>query len=196
MALELKRDLMIESPYREGGMHPDLRAMDEQMEQLIRFRDEGAMNDSDWQQSIRNILDFQREDGSFSFLSDYRIPSDARVQYLYRPSYACCQVLMRFLLNDGAVKGEGVARVKEALDRGLAFCCTRKLAGHGYDSLAEQMEDAILFAECGAQAIRYVYPDIAPQFFQLLDEIGEGYARRIRIARCSATGARTSPSPC
>ena len=29
MALELKRDLMIESPYREGGMHPDLRAMDE-----------------------------------------------------------------------------------------------------------------------------------------------------------------------
>ena len=180
MALELKRDLMIESPYREGGMHPDLRAMDEQMEQLIRFRDEGAMNDSDWQQSIRNILDFQREDGSFSFLSDYRIPSDARVQYLYRPSYACCQVLMRFLLNDGAVKGEGVARVKEALDRGLAFCCTRKLAGHGYDSLAEQMEDAILFAECGAQAIRYVYPDIAPQFFQLLDEIGEGYARRIR----------------
>ena len=60
MALELKRDLMIESPYREGGMRPDLRAMDEQMEQLIRFRDEGAMNDSDWQHSIRNILDFQR----------------------------------------------------------------------------------------------------------------------------------------
>lgn len=78
-AIELKRDIMCESKYGEGEMRFDLDAMVAQMRALENLRDNTSPEEDDWSESVRAILNFQREDGSFSFVSDYDIPSDARV---------------------------------------------------------------------------------------------------------------------
>lgn len=115
-------------------------------------------------------MEFQHEDGSFSFLSDYRIPSDARVLYIYRPTYACCQALMHAVLL-----GEGNDRLKACLARGLAFCCTRKLIGHGIDALRQQIEDVTDFGRCGIMELSKLHANLCPEFFQLIDEITRTY---------------------
>lgn len=40
------------------------------MASLIRFRDEETTSDADWRDNIQVIVEFQHEDGSFSFQSD------------------------------------------------------------------------------------------------------------------------------
>ena len=88
-------------PSQEKCEHVDFGTceMDAQMEELERFRDEGLFHDENWEQSVENILNFQLEDGSFGFDDPNQMPSDARVDYVFRPSYVCCQVLMRYLLE-------------------------------------------------------------------------------------------------
>lgn len=134
--------------------------------------------EGDWSESVRAILDFQREDGSFSFVSDCGIPSDARVLYLYRPSYACCQILMRTIGH-----GRGNEEVESAPARGLAFCCTRDLFGHGHSSLSQQIEDALNFIGCGALALADAHPELSPEFFSLLQNIGASYAQSISLCK-------------
>lgn len=72
-----------------------IRAMDMEMQLLRYFRDYGLDNDPDWRESLEVILESQREDGCFPLSSDRDMPSDARVDFLYRPTYACCQIMMR-----------------------------------------------------------------------------------------------------
>ena len=46
-----------------------------QMRALENLRDNASPEEDDWSESVRVILNFQREDGSFSFVSDYDIPA-------------------------------------------------------------------------------------------------------------------------
>ena len=158
MAIELKRDMMKESENGKGKMDIDFRALRSQMKALEELRDSDIFEAGDWRESIGAIIDFQRVDGSFSFFSDYHIPSDGRVLYIYRPSYACCQILIR-----AVVAGKGDAQIEDALERGLAFCCTRNLVGHGFDGLSQQIEDVENFIRCGALSLAATHPGQAPR---------------------------------
>lgn len=180
-AIELKRDIMCESKYGEDEMWLDLDAMVAQMRALENLRDNASPGEDNWSESVRAILNFQREDGSFSFVSDYDIPSDARVLYLYRPSYACCQILIRTIGHR-----QGSKEIDSALARGLAFCCTRDLFGHGYSGLSQQIEDVLNFIGCGALALADAHPELSPEFFSLLQNIGDSYAQS--ISRCKVFG--------
>lgn len=186
MAIELKRDMMKESENGKGEKGIDFRALNSQMKALEELRDSDIFKADDWRESVGAIIDFQREDGSFSFFSDYHIPSDGRVLYIYRPSYACCQILIR-----AVVAGRGDAQIEDALERGLAFCCTRGLVGHGFDGLSQQIEDVENFIRCGVLSLAATRPGLAPAFFSLLQDIGAEYARRIR--RCDVFSDHGSP---
>lgn len=72
MKLELHRDAMTTNAYAsdQGGLAPDIDLMNKQMASLIRFRDEETPSNADWRDNIQAIVEFQHEDGSFSFQSD------------------------------------------------------------------------------------------------------------------------------
>ena len=147
--------------------------------QLLRyFRDYGLDNDSDWRQSLDSILGSQREDGSFPLSSDGCMPSDARVDFIFRPTYVCCQILMRALLG-GALSGVQERRVIIALSRGLAFSCHCGLLGHGYEGLKQQREDVRDFARAGIVEIAERYSSLCPEFFSLINGIADDYVKRI-----------------
>lgn len=137
--------------------------MDMQVQLLRYFRDYGLDNDPDWRESLDVILDSQREDGCFPLSSDCHMPSDARVDFLYRPTYACCQIMMRVLLG-GKLSDEQGQRVKTALSRGLAFSCGRGLNGHGIEDLECQCENVADFGRAGITEIAERYPMLCPEF--------------------------------
>lgn len=72
MKLELHRDAMTTNAYAsdQGGLAPDIDLMNKQTASLIRFRDEETPSNTDWRDNIQAIVEFQHEDGSFSFQSD------------------------------------------------------------------------------------------------------------------------------
>lgn len=152
--------------------------MDMQVQLLRYFRDYGLDDDPDWRESLDVILESQREDGCFPLSSDCHMPSDARVDFLYRPTYACCQIMMRALLG-GKLSDEQGQRVKTALSRGLAFSCGRGLNGHGIEDLERQCEDVADFGHAGITEIVERYPMLCPEFFSLINKIGDEYVERI-----------------
>lgn len=72
MKLELHRDAMTTNAYAsdQGSLAPDIDLMNKQTASLIRFRDEKTPSNTDWRDNIQAIVEFQHEDGSFSFQSD------------------------------------------------------------------------------------------------------------------------------
>ena len=171
MNLELKRDAINE----ETGWL-DLRGMDRQAEGIKALVNGIDLSSDEGDEVVRAIMAFQREDGSFSLVSDYAIPSDARVFYIYRPSYACCQVLMSALFAGSKIEG-----LEESLSRGLKFACGRKLVGHGFDGLKQQMEDMSDFAAAGASKLLSEHRDLCPEFSDLIEGILKDYMHRIEV---------------
>lgn len=155
-----------------------IQTMDNQMQLLRYFRDYGLDNDSDWRQSLESIMESQREDGSFPLSSDCHMQAEARVDFIFRPTYVCCQILMRALLSE-KLDYEERRRVKNALSRGLAFSCHRELLGHGYEDIKQQCEDVIDFGCAGVMELADRYRSLCPKFFALINKIGDEYAKRI-----------------
>lgn len=154
----------------------ELRRMEAE---LSAVRDSEETDSEDFETAVDQILTFQREDGSFSFFSDYRMDSDCRVQYVYRPSYACCQILMRAAV---AQKGDlrGRPELYRALSDGLGFCCKRGLSGHGYGAEEEQIEDLRNFMKAGYFEFSRRFPDVCPAFCGMVDSIISSYESRLR----------------
>lgn len=157
----------------------ELRRMDAE---LAAIRDEEPVGSEDFEDAVEQILAFQREDGSFSYFSDYRMDSDCRVSYVFRPSYACCQILMRAAL---AAEGElaDIGELLDALRRGLEFCCARGLAGHGFDSELQQTEDLRDFVNAGYLEFSRAFPGLCPEFDEMVGAIVSSYERRVRECR-------------
>lgn len=189
MKLQLNRDYNIKPDFAF-----DLKGMNARMKDLEAFRDECPLVSDDWIASITSILDFQLEDGSFALAENYLdMPFSERFYYVYRPSYACCQALMKaaacILVHgfpvvdepelDPAIKRELADRTMEALRRGLAFCCTRKLVGDGYDGIKQQIEDIHNFERAAIRLFASEHRDLCPEFFDMVDEILESCQRKV-----------------
>ena len=73
------------------------------------------------------------------FDGDEGIPSDARVDFVYMPTYIICSILSRTYLDYPEIV-ENIPGYVAALKKGLRFCSLRNLAGHGYDLFKGQAE--------------------------------------------------------
>lgn len=171
MSFILTRDL---TSYRHDEPGPDIPAMFDQTDRLIRLRDEAPIDSEEFAEAVHTILDFQREDGSFSYLSSYEIPSDARVDFVYHPTYICCQILIKAMLSGNPNKN-----IVPALQRGLEFSCSRRLMGHGIDGLRDQMRTIQDFIDSDIMTILDYQPTLCPEFTAMLIEIAEEYAKMI-----------------
>ena len=178
MALTLIRDPRTTTPDGDGRI--DIEAFERMGRELAHLRDEVPAKSEEFEDALDEIVDFQREDGSFSLVSDYRIESDSRVEYVYRPSYACCQILVKAVLSGSEGLVNGIDEFLDALRRGLAFCCERGLAGHGYESERQQVEDLRNFVSAGYLRLAHARPGLCPEFDEMVHGIVAGYERRLR----------------
>nr|WP_295163250.1 hypothetical protein [uncultured Methanobrevibacter sp.] len=102
--------------------------------------------DKEWRDNLDVIIDFQDDDGSFKLFDSYEIPSDARVDFCYVPTYICTAALMKAYLTS---PDEFAEKEKSALIDGLKMSCVKNLRGHGYDAFKGQIDALKLFMNAG-----------------------------------------------
>lgn len=132
------------------------------------FNEDVNPNDEQWNENLSAILDFQDKDGSFNLFDSYEIPSDARVDFCYLPTYICSAILMKAFMTDCDAF---TLKERSALMNGLRMCCARSLRGHGYDAFKGQIETLKLFMKAGLNEFIDLHADICPEFSGMINKI-------------------------
>jgi gamma-glutamylcyclotransferase (GGCT)/AIG2-like uncharacterized protein YtfP len=139
------------------------------LEEEVDFRDIG------WKKNFNAILDFQDDGGSFKLFDSYDIPTDARVDFCWIPTYLCTAVLMKACLTD---HDSFTQKEKSALLEGLRISCARNLRGHGYDAFKGQIEALNIFIKAGLREFIDLYPEICPEFTEMIEDIISQFHQR------------------
>ena len=148
---------------------PEFGELFEMLSDLGDFLDEDANpNDKQWSENLNAILDFQDDDGSFKLLDLTHMPSDAKVDFYYMPTYICSAILMKAYLTDPEAF---TIKEKSALSNGLKISCAKNLKGHGYDALKGQIEALNIFMKAGLNEFIDLHPDICPEFSEMISNI-------------------------
>lgn len=144
---------------------PEFNELFEMISAIKNFLEEDAdINNTKWNENIDKILDFQDENGSFSLLTSYRVPSDARVDFCYTPTYICTAILMKVYLTDSTLK----EKVEQSLIKGLENSTLRNLTGHGYDGFKGQIEALNIFIDGGLREFIDLHGDLNPKFTEMI----------------------------
>ena len=142
--------------------------------ELEEFLDEEAdFTDKDWIENLKTILDFQDEDGSFKLFCSFNIPSDARVDFCYIPTYLATAALMKAYMSDPKSFTE---KETLALSNGLKISTSRNLRGHGYEGLKGQIEAVNIFMKAGLNEFMYLHHGLCPEFSEMIDKIVSAFA--------------------
>jgi len=113
----------------------------------------------------------------FGLTAPESMPSDARVDYFYRPTYIATAFMMKAvllypsLLNEATFLGSEldftVDTVKETLRASMLACTGRGFDGAGVLRLKDCIK---LFSDAGADLFLEKYPDMCPKFTELYYE--------------------------
>ena len=137
------------------------------------LNEEADFTDKDWSENLKTILDFQDEDGSFKLFCSFNIPSDARVDFCYIPTYLATAALMKAYLSDPKSFTE---KETLALSNGLKMSTARNLRGHGYEGLKGQIEALNIFMKAGLKEFMDLHHGLCPEFSEMIDKIVSAFA--------------------
>ena len=142
--------------------------------ELEEFLDEEAdFTDKEWSENLKTILDYQDEDGSFKLFCSFNIPSDARVDFCYIPTYLATAALMKAYLSEPESFTE---KETLALSDGLKMSTARNLRGHGYEGLKGQIEAVNIFMKAGLNEFMDLHHGLCPEFSEMIDKIVSAFA--------------------
>lgn len=176
MSVELNRVVKNKS---EKNCEPlDFTTLEQQVVAIEEYALRGIEADGEWEESLSEIAAFQLDDGSFPVLVDPTMPGDARVDFICRPTYACCRALIH-----AKILGREVPGMSEALARGLKFCCRCGLSGHGCEARALQAEQLYAFAQCGTAIYLDEHAAECADFARFVAKSIYAYKRDIRTRR-------------
>ena len=137
------------------------------------LNEEADFTDKDWSENLKTILDFQDEDGSFKLFCSFNIPSDARVDFCYIPTYLATASLMKAYLSEPESFTE---KEITALSDGLKMSTARNLRGHGYEGLKGQIEAVNIFMKAGLKEFIDIHHGLCPEFSEMIDKIVSAFA--------------------
>ena len=136
---------------------------------LKDFLDEDVdFKNKEWVNNFNTILDFQDGEGSFKLLNRDDLPSDARVDFHYLPTYISTAILMKAYMTDETAFS---SKEKAVLLGGLKASCGKNLRGHGYEALKGQIEALNIFMKAGLNEFIDLHHDFSLEFTQMIENI-------------------------
>ena len=155
---------------------PDFEELDKMLNDLDDFlNEESDFKNKDWVENLNTILDFQDEDGSFKLFDTFKIPTDARVDFIYTPTYICSAILIKAYLTDPEAFN---LKAKSSLYSGLKISTAINLRGHGYEALKGQIDALKIFQKAGLKEFIDLYPDFCPEFSEMIEKITAEYQKK------------------
>ena len=149
-----------------------------------------------WIENLQSILNLQSKDGSFKLVSSNNLPSDARVDFYYIPTYVCTAILMKaYLLGNSnlnlsnlkitnysnldlsdskdlklsnSINTKLYNKIEKALIKGLKISTLRNLKGHGYDGFKGQIDALNIFIGGGLREFIDLHEDLSPEFTKMI----------------------------
>ena len=128
---------------------------------------------------LEEISSFQDEDGSFKYFDVWDIPSDARVDFCYMPTYICASILMKYRMYRRESGDGDSADLDGSLARALEASCGRRLSGHGYEAEEGQISALRVFIMGGLKRFVVEDPRLCLKFTETIREIVSGYSERV-----------------
>lgn len=129
---------------------------------------------------LKQLLAFQKEDGSFCVAVKIPAERDCRIYYYYEPTYYGAAALMHLMLDDCCTEDK---IVREALSKALRVAMQRRLAGHGYDAVRQQLAALKIFKDAGLYEWMCRFDDSSDNIFhgfcEMVRDIIAGYRERI-----------------
>lgn len=129
---------------------------------------------------LKQLLAFQKEDGSFCAADKIPAERDSRIYYYYLPTYYGAAALMHLMLGDCYTEDK---TVREDLSKALQIAMQRKLAGHGFDAVRQQLAALKIFKDAGLYEWMCRFDDSSDSHFhgfcEMVREIIAGYRERI-----------------
>lgn len=177
MSIELKR-VVRDNTTEKDEAPVDLGAMLRLVEEIDEYALRGLAEDLNWRECLNEVVAFQLEDGSFPVIVDSSMPGDARIDFVCRPTSACCRVLIR-----ATVLGREVPGMREALTHGLEFCSRWGMRGHGYEDASVQARELLAFGSCGTATFLDEHAQEFPRFARLVGKTLYAYKRDIKSGR-------------
>ncbi|MDY2735636.1 gamma-glutamylcyclotransferase family protein [Intestinibacter sp.] len=108
--------------------------------------------------------------GFWTIIYDEHMPSDARVDFIYYPTYYATMIMMLgYLMNID----EKVLGFEETLKLGLDACVKTNLSGHGYESIDVKIEVLNLFIKVGLLEFLSLNYDFCRPFSKMINRIFE-----------------------
>ena len=151
---------------RVPGDSPDFQLFTQMLKAMMSILNE----DQEKRRSVlKELAEFQAEDGSFGFIMGKNVPSEARVDFVYTPTYIAAAIFMRELFN--LEKGSEESSYIGILEKALAFCLGRGLRGHGYEAEKGMLEAIDIFRKGGLKNFLATAPNICPEFHAMIWQI-------------------------
>jgi len=123
---------------------------------------------------VYELLQLQKEDGSFRVIDNNRCDSDIRVAYIYYPTYYATAALVYAATFDGINE-----TMKNALKKGLTVACERHLSGHGFEATKQQLEALSIYKKANLYEFLQLRRDDYSEFYNTIKDIIDNYRTRL-----------------
>lgn len=169
----------------------EMLALVEAMEETIEALDEGAIpNTSDYTMKdlsgyVLSLVQSQQrrttfvKPGCWCVVNDTdEMPGDARVDFVFRPTYAAVATLSRTLCDFGSIAME-TPQFLSALKRGMKFTTYRGLGGHGYERDQGAMEALRILSLGKVPWLLERQRDLCPKLLAVIRDVSHDMQRRL-----------------
>jgi hypothetical protein len=118
-------------------------------------------------------------EGSWGLVpNDAGMDSDARVEFIFKPTYIATATLSRYLL-EFPLYALSIAGYKKALYTGMIFCTHRNLQGHGYEGDDGAIEAIKILAIGKIPYLLNQYPEFCLKLKNIIDNVANGMAEKL-----------------
>ena len=163
----------------------------EAMEEVVEALDERLIPDAktytldDLSSYVKSLVAAQRRKLSFVkpgcwcvVSGDDGMPGDARVDFVFRPTYAAVATLSR-ILCDYPVLAVRTPRFLLALKQGMKFATYRGLAGHGYEADPGAIHALRILSLGKVPLLLQQHPELCPSLAMIIREVAESMQERL-----------------
>lgn len=127
--------------------------------------------------TIEDLCLFQDEDGSFKLFDSYDVPSEARVDFCYTPTYIGAAIFVKKYLA-------GEVHLKEPMEKALLASVRGGLSGHGYDAEKDRISALKIFIKGGLHEFLECNNHICPEFHNAIHNILHQYKSNL-LRKCT-----------
>ena len=134
---------------------------------------------------LKSIVDGQRgkliggtQPGSWCLGPDDLMDSDARVDFIFKPTYLAVATLSLAKINHPSITND-IEGYDDCLKKGLKFCTHRKLQGHGYDSIAATIDIFKILSLGKVPTLLHRNPEFCIDLKNILDDVANTIAAKL-----------------